>query len=99
VLPVPQALVELATAHRLVVAVSDSGTHGGFGSALAGALRAAECDVPLRDLAVPQRFLDHGSRADVLNAIGLTAQDVARRVTEWAAALSGVREHDSEQAR
>jgi len=50
-------------------------------------LRDAECDVPLRDLALPQRFLDHGSRADVLHAAGLTAQDVARRVTEWAAAL------------
>jgi hypothetical protein len=36
---------------------------------------------------VPQRFLDHGSRADVLASVGLTAQDVARRVTEWTAAL------------
>ncbi|GAA5138495.1 1-deoxy-D-xylulose-5-phosphate synthase [Pseudonocardia adelaidensis] len=87
VLPVPGALVGLARAHRLVVTVSDCGRHGGFGSALAAALRDAECDVPLRDLALPQRFLDHGSRADVLHAAGLTAQDVARRVTEWAAAL------------
>ena len=39
--------------HRLVVTVSDSGRHGGFGSAVADALRAAECDVPLRDLAHP----------------------------------------------
>jgi 1-deoxy-D-xylulose-5-phosphate synthase len=53
---------------------------------VAAALREAGCDVPLRDLAVPQRFLDHGSRDDVLAALGLTAQDVARRVTEWAAA-------------
>ena len=89
VLPVPEVLVELARRHRLVVTVSDCGRHGGFGSALADALRAAECDVPLRDLAIPQRFLEHGSRADVLAAIGLTAQDVARRVTEWAAALNG----------
>jgi 1-deoxy-D-xylulose-5-phosphate synthase len=87
VLPVPDALVGLARAHRLVVTVSDCGRHGGFGSTLAAALRDAECDVPLRDLALPQRFLDHGSRADVLQAVGLTAQDVARRVTEWAAAL------------
>ena len=42
--------------------VSDSGRHGGFGSALADALRAAECDVPLRDLAIPQEFLEHGNR-------------------------------------
>jgi 1-deoxy-D-xylulose-5-phosphate synthase len=87
VLPVPGALVDLARDHRLVVTVSDCGRHGGFGSAVAAALRDAECDVPLRDLALPQRFLDHGSRADVLHAAGLTAQDVARRVTEWAAAL------------
>jgi 1-deoxy-D-xylulose-5-phosphate synthase len=91
VLPVPGALVELAAAHQLVVTVSDSGRHGGFGSVLADALRAAESDVPLRDLALPQEFLDHGNRADVLAAVGLTAQDVARRVTEWAAALPEAR--------
>jgi 1-deoxy-D-xylulose-5-phosphate synthase len=87
VLPVPDPLVELARTHQLVVTVSDSGRHGGFGSALSDALRAAECDVPLRDLSIPQEFLDHGSRDDVLAAAGLTEQDVARRVTEWAAAL------------
>jgi 1-deoxy-D-xylulose-5-phosphate synthase len=87
VLPVPGELVELAGRHRLIVTVEDGGRHGGIGSAVAGALRAAEVDVPLRDIALPQRFLDHGSRADVLASVGLTAQDVARRVTEWAAAL------------
>jgi 1-deoxy-D-xylulose-5-phosphate synthase len=89
VLPVPDALVGLAAAHELVVTVSDCGRHGGFGSALADVLRSAECDVPQRDLALPQRFLEHGNRADVLAAVGLTAQDVARRVTEWASALPG----------
>jgi 1-deoxy-D-xylulose-5-phosphate synthase len=89
VLPVPDVLVGLAAGHQLVVTVSDSGRHGGFGSALADALRAAECDVAQRDLALPQEFLAHGNRADVLAAVGLTAQDVARRVTEWASALPG----------
>jgi 1-deoxy-D-xylulose-5-phosphate synthase len=89
VLPVPDALVGLAAGHELVVTVSDAGRHGGFGSALADALRGAECDVPQRDLALPQEFLEHGNRADVLARVGLTAQDVARRVTEWAAALPG----------
>ncbi|MGI9004411.1 MAG: 1-deoxy-D-xylulose-5-phosphate synthase [Pseudonocardia sp.] len=99
VLPVPAVLVDLVRGYRLVVTVADSGRHGGFGSALADALRTAECDVPLRDLAIPQRFPEHGSRDDVLAAVGLTAQDVARRVTEWAAALLGAPERDAEQAR
>jgi 1-deoxy-D-xylulose-5-phosphate synthase len=85
VLPVAPELVELAGRHKLVVTVEDSGRHGGFGSALATALRDAECDVPLRDLAVPQRFLAHGSREEVLAGVGLTAQDVARHMTEWVA--------------
>ncbi|MFF5989041.1 1-deoxy-D-xylulose-5-phosphate synthase [Prauserella flavalba] len=89
VVPVPEELVELAARHRLVVTVEDSGRHGGFGSALAAALRDADCDVPLRDLGVPQRFLAHGTRDEVLAGIGLTAQDVARRVTEWASTRLG----------
>ncbi|MEN3299331.1 1-deoxy-D-xylulose-5-phosphate synthase [Pseudonocardia sp.] len=89
VLPVPEVLVGLAQQYRLVVTVSDAGRHGGFGSALADVLRSNEVDVPQRDVALPQEFLEHGSRGDVLAAVGLTAQDVARRVTEWASALPG----------
>ncbi|MFD8500037.1 1-deoxy-D-xylulose-5-phosphate synthase [Amycolatopsis sp. NPDC059657] len=87
VLPVPGELVALASQHKLVVTVEDSGRHGGFGSALSAVFRDAECDVPLRDLAVPQEFHEHGSRDEVLTRLGLTAQDVARRVTEWTANL------------
>ncbi|ANY05026.1 1-deoxy-D-xylulose-5-phosphate synthase [Pseudonocardia sp. HH130630-07] len=90
VLPVPRELLTLAADHQLVVTVSDCGTHGGFGSALSDALRAADIDVRQRDLALPQSYLEHGSRDDVLATAGLTEQDVARRVTEWAAASAGV---------
>ena len=89
VLPVPEVLVTMARNHELVVTVADGGRHGGFGSALSDVLRAAEVDVPTRDMALPQEFLAHSSRGEILTAAGLTAQDVARRVTEWAAALPG----------
>jgi 1-deoxy-D-xylulose-5-phosphate synthase len=92
IFPVPAELVELAAGHRLVVTVEDSGRHGGFGWALAAALRDAEVDVPLRDLGVPNEFHDHGTRSEVFVRLGLTAQNVSRRVTEWAADLLGERE-------
>jgi 1-deoxy-D-xylulose-5-phosphate synthase len=98
VFPVPPAIVDLARRHRLVVTVEDGGGHGGFGSAVAAALRDAEMDVPLRTVALPQEFLEHGSRGDLLASVGLTAQDVARRVTEWAAALPGELATDTEES-
>lgn len=83
--PVPAELVALAAKHRLVVTVEDNGRHGGFGWALAAALRDADVDVPLRDLGLPQEFHGQGTRAEVLVSLGMTAQQVARRVTEWIA--------------
>ncbi len=67
------ALPGLAAGHRVVVTVEDNGRVGGVGSAVAQALRDAEVDVPLRDFGIPQQFLAHGSRKDVLADIGLTA--------------------------
>jgi len=87
--PVPAELVELARGYRLVLTVEDGGRTGGVGSAVSQALRDADVDVPTRDLGIPQRFLDHASRAQVLAEIGLTAQDVARRVVETMARLDG----------
>ncbi|GAA1311151.1 1-deoxy-D-xylulose-5-phosphate synthase [Saccharothrix xinjiangensis] len=86
IFPVSDDLVTMAANHRLVVTVEDNGRHGGFGWALAASLRDASVDVPLRDLGIPQQFHQHGERAEVLSDLGLTAQDVARRITEWVAA-------------
>ncbi|TJZ75361.1 1-deoxy-D-xylulose-5-phosphate synthase [Rhodococcus oryzae] len=83
VLPVPEALVTLAEGFRMVVTVEDSGVHGGIGSSVSAALRAAGVDTPSRDVGVPQRFLDHASRDQILKELGLTAQDLARQVTGW----------------
>jgi len=87
VLPVPDAVVDLARDFRLVVTVEDSGVHGGIGSAVSSALRRHDVDVPTRDLGVPQRFLDHASRSEIHAELGLTAQDVARQITGWVAGL------------
>ena len=85
--PVPAELVELAGAHRLVVTVEDGVRAGGVGDALAGTLRESGVTVPVRDLGVPVAWHPHGSRAEILADLGLTAQDVARDVTGWISAL------------
>jgi 1-deoxy-D-xylulose-5-phosphate synthase len=95
VLPVPDALPEMAVNHKLVVTCEDNGVAGGVGSAVSAALRRAEIDVPCRDVGLPQRFYDHASRGEVLADVGLTGQDVARQITGWVAALgSGLAESE-----
>ncbi|MCK0092220.1 1-deoxy-D-xylulose-5-phosphate synthase [Rhodococcus sp. F64268] len=89
VLPVPHPVTDLADAFRLVVTIEDGGIHGGVGSAVSSALRSNDIDVPTRDIAVPQEFLDHGSRGEIHQELGLTAQDVARQVTGWVVGLDG----------
>ena len=87
VLPVDAELVALAARHRLVVTVEDNVRAGGVGDAVAKALRDAAVDVPLRDFGIPHRFLAQGKRADLLVDVGLSAQQLARRVVETVARL------------
>ncbi|MFX0580798.1 1-deoxy-D-xylulose-5-phosphate synthase [Nocardia nepalensis] len=83
VLPVSDTIVKLAENYRLVVTLEDGGVHGGIGSTVSARLRAAGLDVPTRDLGVPQHFLDHASRNEVHEELGLTAPDIARRISGW----------------
>ncbi|WP_055401617.1 MULTISPECIES: 1-deoxy-D-xylulose-5-phosphate synthase [unclassified Mycobacterium] len=99
VLPVSDAVLELARQHKLVVTCEDNGVNGGVGSAVSSALRGADIDVPCRDVGLPQRFYEHAARGELLADLGLTDQDVARRITGWVAALNSpvteaeIREH------
>jgi len=86
--PVPAELIELARGHALVVTVEDGVRAGGIGDAVAAALRDAGRPVPVRTLGIPVDWHPHGSRAELLAELGLTAQDVAREVTGWVAPLA-----------
>ena len=79
-LPVPAAVELLGRRHRLVVSVEDGGRSGGVGSRVADVMEAA--GVPVSVLALPQEFLPAAGRADLLRDLGLTAQTIARGITE-----------------
>jgi 1-deoxy-D-xylulose-5-phosphate synthase len=80
--PLDDALIDLARQHRLVAVVEDTGRAGGVEAALSQLLRDKDVDVPMRGFGIPQRFLDHGKRSEVLAQIGLTPQEIARRIVE-----------------
>ena len=82
VVPVPKSVIELAAGHRLVVTIEDGIRVGGIGTRIRQELRAAGVDTALTELGVPDEFLEHGSRAQILEEAGLTPQQIARDVVE-----------------
>ncbi|MFJ7948204.1 1-deoxy-D-xylulose-5-phosphate synthase [Streptomyces sp. NPDC096354] len=84
--PVDEQLAPLAGRHRLVAVVEDNSRAGGVGSAVGQALRDAGVDVPLRTFGIPEQFLAHGKRAEVLADIGLTPVEIAGRISAALAA-------------
>ncbi|WP_406323215.1 1-deoxy-D-xylulose-5-phosphate synthase [Streptomyces sp. NBC_01637] len=88
--PVDEQLAPLAGRHRLVAVVEDNSRAGGVGSAVGQALRDAGVDVPLRTFGIPEQFLAHGKRAEVLADIGLTPVEIAGRISAALAAKAAV---------
>ena len=80
VYPVPASIVESARGRRLVVTVEDNGLHGGVGSAVSARLDGAAVQCDRIALGIPQEFLDHGSRAEILSEAGLTAEGIAESI-------------------
>ncbi|MEV5885477.1 1-deoxy-D-xylulose-5-phosphate synthase [Streptomyces sp. NPDC052020] len=78
--PVPEGLIRLARGYRHVVTVEDSGRMGGAGAAVAQALRDAGVAAPVQVIGIPQRFLDHGSRGELLADLELTEDALHKAV-------------------
>ena len=86
--PVDPALAGAAARHRLVVTVEDNGLAGGFGDAVCRLLREAGVSTPVQTYGLPQEFLPHAKREEILEDTGLVPQHLARRITEAVARLT-----------
>ncbi|GGV33994.1 1-deoxy-D-xylulose-5-phosphate synthase 1 [Streptomyces longisporoflavus] len=84
--PVDAELPALAAGHRVVGVVEDNSRAAGVGAAVALALSDAEVDVPVRRFGIPEQFLAHAKRGEVLADIGLTPVEIAGRISATLAA-------------
>ena len=80
VVPVPRSIVTLAAEYRIVVTIEDGIRVGGIGTRIRQDLREAGVDTAVTELGLPDEFLDHGTRAEILERVGLTPQRIARDV-------------------
>ncbi|SOZ35622.1 1-deoxy-D-xylulose-5-phosphate synthase [Cupriavidus neocaledonicus] len=81
--PLDVALVRrLAADHDYLVTVEEGSVMGGAGSAVLEALAEAGVDKPVLTLGLPDRFVDHGDPAFLLQQCGLDAAGIERSVRE-----------------
>ncbi len=80
VVPVRNSVLDLAANHRLVVTLEDGVRVGGIGTRIRQDLRAAQIDTALNELGLPDEFLEHASRSEIMERVGLTAQSIAQEI-------------------
>jgi 1-deoxy-D-xylulose-5-phosphate synthase len=79
--PLDEALlVELAKSHDAFVTLEDNAIAGGAGSAVAECLAAHGIVKPILHLGLPDVYLEHGSREEVLSMAGLDLPGIRRAI-------------------
>ena len=95
--PLPKYLATLAAKHRLIAVVEDNSKSGGVAASISQFLRDRNIYTPQRDFGIPEKFLNHATRAQVMAEIGLTSQDISREIIEALARLDNARSESADK--
>jgi 1-deoxy-D-xylulose-5-phosphate synthase len=79
-----ELVLELARTHEGFVTVEDNAVLGGAGSGVAELLAAEGISLPIEHLGLPDRYLEHASREDLLAEAGVDAAGIrAAILARW----------------
>ncbi len=76
-----EVVLAMAQQHDLLVTVEENALAGGAGSAVNEALAAGNCNCPVLNLGIPDRFIEHGDHAGQLAECGLDAAGILAAIT------------------
>lgn len=77
-----ELLGEMARTKRLLITAEENVLAGGFGSAVAEYLADHGIEVPLLRFGIPDRFIEQGTRRELLSLCGLQPDEMAERIRE-----------------
>jgi 1-deoxy-D-xylulose-5-phosphate synthase len=90
--PLPTSLITMARRYKSVVVLEDGIKHGGIASTISELFRDAALTVPVHSIGVPLAFIEHSKRAEVLQDLGITVQNITRSLVAWSASDLSVKE-------
>ncbi len=77
-----ELLLKTVAVHECIVTLEEGAVMGGAGSAVIEALQTADVQLPVLQLGLPDRFIEHGDPAKLLASIGLDAAGIERSIRE-----------------
>lgn len=81
--PLDKAMIlELAQSHQLLVTVEENSIAGGAGSAVIELLAEQAVVLPILQLGLPDKFVDHASHQQQLNSVGLDTEQIQQRIQQ-----------------
>lgn len=83
VIPTSESLIDESAKYDLVVTLEDGVAKGGVGALLAENLTERSVAVPVHTIGLPVEFLDHATRAQVVEHYGLSADQVAEKILSY----------------
>lgn len=80
ILPVPDELLQLAASHKRLIVIEDGLVEGGMGDAIAQRLNEVGVSMPWQAFGIPQQFLEHASRDQIVAETGLDSEAIAHAI-------------------
>lgn len=78
-----ELLKELSKNHKYLITVEDNAITGGAGSAVNEFFMNNKIEVFVKNLGLPDKFLEHGSRDEVLAEAGLSEEKIKKSIEEF----------------
>ncbi|MBP5259531.1 MAG: 1-deoxy-D-xylulose-5-phosphate synthase [Paludibacteraceae bacterium] len=76
-------LAEVTRRYRRIATIEDGSLNGGFDSAVLEALADMGVSMPVKRIGLPDRFVEHGSPADLYHVLGMDEEGMFNSLNAW----------------
>ncbi len=81
--PIDYCLINrLADGHEHLIIIEENSIIGGYASSVMSYLNTTAYDIKVHPFGIPDKFLKHGSRSEVLNEIGLNVANLSKYIRD-----------------
>lgn len=89
--PLDEELISrLANTHDLIVTLEENSIQGGAGSAVCEYLNSQNINIPILQLGLPDKFINHGTRSELLAECSLDANGIEHAISNKLSAITTI---------